>query len=225
MPYNYSRFTPDVLTPNGFPGPKAGEPFLDARLRTLEGDEVQLSEWVQGPTVIETGSLSSPSFLRNLPEMNRCAREFAHVTFLVLYVREAFPGSKRGAHGTFDEKLAAAKVLRDRLGETRTILVDDLEGTVHQEYGALPNMLYMINPDGVVFCRSTWANPVQVRKVLLALEDDKTALVRREHQAPNLAPLPGFFAVAGQAGWGAAMDMIRGVGVMKQHSKRARHSG
>ena len=219
MLYNYDRFAAPLVKPNGFPGPKAGEPLLDATLYHLDGTETTLQSLIQGPTVIETGSLTSPTFQHGMPLMNQMAREFAHVTWLMIYVREAHPGSKISAHSSLEDKLAAAKKLVAERGEKRTVLVDDLEGSAHRAYGSLPNMVYIINAEGDVICRSDWCNPDQVRKVLLALEDDKTAMVRREHQPPNFPGLPGLVKYTQPAGWDATMDLLKSLGTIKKYHK------
>ncbi|MCB2198940.1 hypothetical protein KQI63_06005 [bacterium] len=219
MMYNYTRFAAELVKPNGFPGPKAGEPLLDATLYQLDGTEVKLRSLLTGPTVIETGSLTSPSFLHGMAQMNEMARAFAHVTWLMIYVREAHPGSKIGPHGSLEDKLVLAKTLVAERGETRTVLVDDLEGSVHQAYGSLPNMVYITNGEGDVICRSDWCSPDQVRKVLLALEDDKTAMVRREHQPPNFPSLPNLIKYTQPAGWDATMDLLKSLGTIKRYQK------
>lgn len=219
MLYNYKQFTPELVKPNGFPGPKAGEPLLDATLYKLDGSETSLRSLLTGPTVIETGSLTSPSYLHGMPQMNEMARAFAHVTWLMIYVREAHPGSKIGPHTSLEEKLAAARKLVAERGETRTVLVDDLEGSAHRAYGSLPNMVYITNDDGEVICRSDWCSPTQVRKVLLALEDDKTAMVRREHQLPNFPGLPGLVRYTQPAGWDATMTLLKSLGTIKRYQK------
>jgi hypothetical protein len=45
-----------------------------------------------------------------------------------LYTREAHPGERLPAHAGFEDKVTAARRLRDELGITRPIVVDDLDG-------------------------------------------------------------------------------------------------
>jgi len=77
---------------------------------------------------------------------------------IFLYVREAHPGEYYPHHTSFDEKLAHARVLRDRFQMRRTILVDDLSGTAHRAYGTLPNMTYIINRAGAITLRCDWTD-------------------------------------------------------------------
>ena len=59
--------------------------------------------------------------------------------FLTIYVREPHPGEHYGPHKDFEQKLEYAKHCRDQDGIENPLLVDDLDGTVHQLYGVLPN--------------------------------------------------------------------------------------
>ncbi len=44
-------------------------------------------------------------------------------------------------------------------GVGRTLLVDDVDGKMHQAYGAMPNSVYLIGSDGVIAHRADWLNP------------------------------------------------------------------
>ena len=81
------------------------------------------------------------------------------VDFYVLYVREAHPGKNYPAHKSFSQKLKFAKDLirLERVG--RTVLIDDLEGTVHRDYGDRPNSIYIIGKAGVISYRADWDDP------------------------------------------------------------------
>jgi hypothetical protein len=59
---------------------------------------------------------------------------------------------------SFDDKLAAARRLRDEIGIARRILVDDLEGTVHRAYGALPNMTWVLGRGGTILYKAMWTS-------------------------------------------------------------------
>jgi len=82
--------------------------------------------------------------------------------FFILYVREAHPGENFSHHTSFEQKLAHARKLRDLEKVKIPILMDDLEGTMHKAYGLLPNMVYLINRDGVIVYKSDWTNAVEL---------------------------------------------------------------
>ena len=56
--------------------------------------------------------------------------------FFLIYTREAHPGEKVFAHGSFEEKIQNACRMRDEEKLTVPLLVDSLDGAVHQTYGA-----------------------------------------------------------------------------------------
>lgn len=77
---------------------------------------------------------------------------------MFVYTREAHPGEDVPHHDTFDRKLAHARLLRDELGITRPILVDDLAGSGHLAYGGLPNMSWVIGRGGRILYKADWTS-------------------------------------------------------------------
>jgi hypothetical protein len=89
---------------------------------------------------------------------------------IFLYTREAHPGEKHGPHRSFEDKLASARKLIERVGVTRRVLVDDLSGRVHRAYGMLPNMTYVVRRRGRVHYRASWTDARTVEFALEQLE-------------------------------------------------------
>jgi hypothetical protein len=83
-----------------------------------------------------------------------------------VYTREAHPGEHLPAHAGLADKLAAARRLRDGLGITRTILVDDLDGSVHTAYGLLPNMSWVLARRGTILYKATWTSAARIGEFL-----------------------------------------------------------
>jgi hypothetical protein len=79
-----------------------------------------------------------------------------------VYTREAHPGEHRQAHASFEDKLVAAARLRDEIGITRPILVDDYEGTVHLAFGGLPNMAWVLGRSGLILYKATWTSAARI---------------------------------------------------------------
>ena len=165
--YNNKRFKPNDYNFDMFIGPRAGEKFIDHTFTELgTGKEVKLSDFEGQWTVLETGSSTCSMYTKNIPTMKDIAGEYPDVTFVLIYVREAHPGERLGPHETMEEKMAAAKLVAPRYGEHRRVLVDNLAGDFHRGYGAMPNVLYVIRPDGTIHYRCNWATPEKVREVL-----------------------------------------------------------
>jgi hypothetical protein len=95
------------------------------------------------------------------------------VAWFFVYTREAHPGEHVGHHATFDDKLANARLLRDEVGITRPILIDDLDGASHLAYGGLPNMTWVIGRGGRILSRSDWTSAANVEAFLARYEQGR----------------------------------------------------
>ena len=157
MDYNFDMFV----------GPAAGEKFKDFPLADLDtGEPVKLSDFLGKWVVLETGSATCSMYTKDISEMKALEAEFPDVEFPLIYVREAHPGERLGPHQSMDEKRAAARLLKPRYGEHRRILVDSLEGDFHRAYGSMPDVVYVMRPDGTIHYRCNWATPQGVRAAL-----------------------------------------------------------
>jgi hypothetical protein len=83
-----------------------------------------------------------------------------------VYTREAHLGEHLPAHASLADKLAAARRLRDELGITRMILVDDHDGSVHTAYGLLPNMSWVLARGGTILYKATWISAARIGEFL-----------------------------------------------------------
>src|SRR6266536_3275293 len=92
------------------------------------------------------------------PSLEPLAERFAPqgVQFIFVYAREAHPGENYPHHASFEQKLRHAADFRELFGTRRPILVDDLVGTTHRQYGTLPNMSYIVNRVGKIVFRADW---------------------------------------------------------------------
>lgn len=102
---------------------------------------------------------------------------------MFIYTREAHPGEHVLHHDSFERKLANARLLRDEVGISRPILVDDLAGTVHRRYGSMPNMTWVIDRGGRVAYRANWTSAANVEAFLARY---LTARADRSRGAPTL---------------------------------------
>lgn len=167
MIYNNPRFQVKQYDFDLFVGPQAGDKFKDFTLTDLEtGEPVKLSDFAGKWVVFETGSSTCSMYTKNIPDMEKVAKDFPDVEFLLVYVREAHPGERLHQHKDYDEKVKAAKLLKPRYAEHRRVLVDTYEGEFHRAYGAMPNILYVIRPDGTIHYRCNWATVDSLREAL-----------------------------------------------------------
>jgi hypothetical protein len=201
--YNYDRYKMSEYVLGAFPGAKAGEEALDFTLRKQDGTEVTFADYKGKWLVIETGSITCGMYVKNVPGFRKLQQEFPDVEFLLVYVREAHPGSRLGPHQTDEDKIALSKDLNRIYKDPREVLVDNLDGDMHRNYGGLPNMVYIVNPEGKVIYRCDWAFPKLVRRVLLARDHLHT----EEHvQIITAAPWI-MIPVVLRGGWDALWDI------------------
>jgi hypothetical protein len=204
--YNYPRFKPNHYNFLDFNGPKAGEKFLDFKAYNLENKEVKLSDFIGKPVVLETGSVTCPMYSKNTSEMQRLLENYPDVQFILLYVREAHPGSDTTYHHSLEEKIEQAKRLHDEYHENRLILVDDLHGSAHQLYGGFPNMVYVFNSEGTVIFRGDWNKPKALKDVLS--DHNPKHVYFQDHFLPE-NPNPFLMTkVLLKGGWDALWDML-----------------
>lgn len=167
MEYNAPRFKVKQYDFGVFIGPAAGEKAKPFELIDLEtGEKVTLADYKGKWLAIETGSATCSMYTKNIDAMREVRKAHPDVEFVVVYVREAHPGERLHQHKSFDEKVDAARLLKPRYGEDRRVLVDSHNGDFHKKYGMMPNVLYVIRPNGVVHYRVNWSTPESLRKAL-----------------------------------------------------------
>jgi len=94
------------------------------------------------------------------------------------------------AHAGFEEKLASARRLREELGITRPILVDDVEGTVHRDYGLLPNMSWVLDRGGSILYKAMWTSAAHIDDFLERREASAPGPAASTFYTEMLAPVP-----------------------------------
>jgi len=91
--------------------------------------------------------------------------------------------------------------------ETRTLWVDDIDGSVHRLYSGFPNSVHVMDAQGLVVCRCDWANTQKIEEVLSNLEQvDDQDLVQPRPPTPRVV-----LRVFHRAGWSSAFEFILGL--------------
>lgn len=112
--------------------------------------------------------------------------------FLFVFTREAHPGENFLHHQSFEQKVRQAEAFRDRHGAARTILVDDLEGTVHRRYGRLPDMCWLVGRKNKILFKADWTSPQTLRMILDYQLERQAARESNLKVGPNYCELLGF---------------------------------
>ena len=100
--------------------------------------------------------------------MNELAALYADhdVGSIFLYTHEAHPGEYYPHLTSMEQKTAHARDLRDKLGVTRPILLDALDGACHRAYGSMPNMTWIFTRSGIPVYKSNWTDANSVANAL-----------------------------------------------------------
>ncbi len=206
--YNYEQFSASQYSHGFFNGPDVGSAAEDFTLLDTQGVKHSLSDYRGSYLVLETGSLTCPQYISRIEPMRSVLEDHPDVTFLTIYVREAHPGSLIGSHSSQQEQSTLASRLLTEEPESRTVLVDELTGSVHQSYGAWPNMVYIVSPEGNIAFRGMWNNPEVVSEVLTRLKTNRPV----GELATGLTPkFDDTGRVLDRAGGHAKSDFVLGV--------------
>ena len=216
MEYNYKRFKTSNYEYEKFPGPKAGDPMLCFPMTRLDGTVVNLADYKGKWVVIETGSLTCPMYVKNIKPINRLNTNYPEVVFLMAYVREAHPGSRTKPHSSMRDKIARAKQTQVDYGDHREIVVDNLDGLMHQAYGSFPNLVYIIDPESLVVYRCDWAFADLIEGVL----ESRPNLNSTERKQIITAAPWIMIPVCLKGGWDALWDLVIALpGILLEHLK------
>jgi hypothetical protein len=79
------------------------------------------------------------------------------VEFVSVYVREAHPGENYPHHTSDEQKERHARDWMEQDKVAWSVAVDTVDGSIHREYGPLPNSAYLIDRTGRVAFRALWA--------------------------------------------------------------------
>jgi hypothetical protein len=155
---------------------RVGDAAPSFRLPTVDGGVADLDDLRQeGDVVLVFGCHSAPPCRQELPRIDAMAEASRpDVRMVFVYTREIHPNEQL-AYGTFphhralEDKLNAARAMRDELGLGMVVAVDDLGGTTHRAYGSLPFSAVVIRRDGILVHREEWASQEQLSAVLANL--------------------------------------------------------
>lgn len=100
--------------------------------------------------------------------MNAIAQKYApqDVGSIFLYTHEAHPGEYCPHLTTMEQKFTHARDLRDKLGVTRPIYLDVLDGACHRAYGSMPNMSWIFSQSGIAIYKSDWSDSHSVANAI-----------------------------------------------------------
>jgi peroxiredoxin len=154
--------------------PQLGQPAPDFELPALDGTPHRLSQYRGRTVVIEFGSYTCPIFCARNTAMETLAAARPDTAFLIIYTREAHPGTHTPAHRTLLDKHKAAHRLAAAETISRTLLIDTLDGPVHRQYGPVWDSVFVIDPVGRIVLRQAWNHPAAVAHALNILANGES---------------------------------------------------
>ncbi len=118
--------------------------------------------------------------------MNRLAERVANsdVGSIFIYTHEAHPGEHYPHLTTMEQKTSHARDLHDKLGITRQIYLDVLDGACHRAYGSMPNMSWIFRNNLLPVYKSDWTDASSLSNAVDYFLD---VVQRRKNREP-LAP-------------------------------------
>lgn len=155
---------------------RIGKPAPDFALRTTEGKPVRLSDQRGRITAFMFVAMTCPPARLQLPRWSALARKYRdkNVSLFAIYSRERHPGEP--GYETYrhtqdnEEKKAYAREMAQLSGATGLpLLVDDINETVLSQYGKVPNGAFVVDADGYVVFKSTWADADKIDEVITRL--------------------------------------------------------
>jgi hypothetical protein len=113
--------------------------------------------------------------------MERLKAKYEHygVEFVVVYVREPHPGEPAYRKYQQPQTLVQRRQYAQELATTRqmnaTIVVDTMNDEISERFGSLPNMVYVIDRQGVIAYSATWTTAEKIDHVLSVLTADSVS--------------------------------------------------
>ena len=147
----------------------AGEPAPDFELRTTAGDLLRISDLRGKPAVFMFAAMTCPPARAQVPRLEALQHKYGdQVTFFLVYSRERHPGEKGFPAFEYAETDTEKRHYAQMLAEVTSlaVAVDGIDEHVLGLYGPVPNSAYVIDSDGTIIFRSTWADSRKVEQVL-----------------------------------------------------------
>jgi Spy/CpxP family protein refolding chaperone len=167
------------LPASGVSGASGSPALPDFALNRIDGRPFTRESLKGLPTVMLFGSYSSPSFRDRLPEIAALADQFGRrVRFVVIYTAEAHPAGEWDVqrnrdekiemqqHVTMDDRFAAARLVRDKLGVTMEVVPESMDAPLSTTMETFPNGLVVLDAQGNVVARQRNADAHRLRRAL-----------------------------------------------------------
>lgn len=108
------------------------------------------------------------------------------VQFVDILVRQGHPGPDVRPYRTFEEKMRDGERYKQDETIPWTVLVDDLDGTVHRQYGMIADPAYLIGTDGRAAFYNYWTHVPTLHRAIERLLERGGVGEIGEHRTPHM---------------------------------------
>ena len=147
-----------------------GEDAPSFELQTTEGKTVSLEQLRGKNVVFMFAAMTCPPAHTQTLKLDRLKEKYSaeDVEFLIVYSIERHhgePGYKEFSLAeNYEQKMAYARMLDQQVG--LTIAVDGMDEHVLGLYGKVPNSAYVLDREGTIVFRASWAQSEKIEQVL-----------------------------------------------------------
>ena len=145
----------------------------DLSVFDVSRNQVNLNKLLQGHyTVLVSGCLTCPAFLRSYPGVEAVNRDYAgqDVQFYYLYKTLAHPENKGYVQAfSIEERFAHIEEAKMRLGTQIPWLADPMSNEVTDTFGNTPNSEFIFDPQGKIVHMQVWSDGRLLREALEGL--------------------------------------------------------
>jgi peroxiredoxin len=205
---------------------KPGQTVPNIEVYTADFQPIKLHDLVSKKALlIVTGSLTCPMTASSLPDLNALQTQFGQdIAFALLYVREAHPGASYAQPEALDQKIANAKTLANKHVVSWPVIIDGIDGPLHQLLDSKPNSVHLINHEGLILFQSLWAGDgTAVKRALaeVANTDSISGSISQRMMGPLMRGAGFMDETLRLAGSGAYRELLLGVAPMALLAKLA----
>ncbi len=153
-----------------------GKPAPDFELRTTDGTHIRLSDNRGKISVFMFVAMTCPPARIQVPLWTSLAEKYdpLDVNFFLVYSRERHPGEpgyREFAHTSTDQEKLENALMMSKLTNL-SVAVDGIDERVLKDYGQMMNPSFVIDRQGVMVFRSSWADANKIDQVLDYLTDE-----------------------------------------------------
>jgi len=140
---------------------KTGDDAYNSTIRHMDGQKGKLLDFQQQgrPLVLNFGSCTWAPYLAEMREFNKLAADYAGcVDFLSVYIQEMHASDSWKYEGNIDikshrslsDRISAAEILQSK-GLKTNLVCDEMSNESSNAYAAMPERLYVIQNNKVIF--------------------------------------------------------------------------